>query len=146
VTDAFTPTVAGKLGKLLRLLTSPVDGEALAAVRAIQNTLKNAKLDIHILADRIEQSKVFSKEEAAEIYKRGVEDGRRQVEQQQPVSFTSIDEPTWNEIAITCRDRGIFRSEREKEFVDDMVRRTVHGGELSEKQKDWLRKIYARRQ
>jgi hypothetical protein len=34
--------------------------------------------------------------------------------------------------------------EREKQFVKDMVRHTVRGGEPTEKQAGWLRKIYAR--
>jgi hypothetical protein len=34
--------------------------------------------------------------------------------------------------------------EHEKNFVDDMVRKAVRGGWVSQKQGDWLRKIYAR--
>jgi hypothetical protein len=140
--------IADRIGKLLRLLSSDQDGEVVAAVRAIQRTLEGEKLDIHALADRIEQpanGKKFSEAEAKEIYLRGVTDGRREAEQQQPVRFDCVDEPTWHKIACACRDRGIFRSEREEEFVLDMCRRTVHGGEPTEKQASWLKKIYARR-
>jgi hypothetical protein len=56
-----------------------------------------------------------------------------------------VDEPTWHEIACTCRDQKPLRDEREQQFVEDMVRRTVQGGVPTEKQANWLRKIYARR-
>jgi hypothetical protein len=54
------------------------------------------------------------------------------------------DEPSWHDIARECAERPeYFRRERERDFVNDMVRRTVHGGQPSEKQANWLRKIYA---
>ena len=40
-----------KLAKLIRMLSSDVDGEALAAARAIVRDLNKAGLDIHDLAD-----------------------------------------------------------------------------------------------
>ena len=141
--------IASKLGKLIRLLSSDHDGEVLGAVQAIRRALASENLDIHALADTIEapaNGKKFTEEDAKEIYLCGVADGRRQAEQQQPVSFSSVDEPSWHEIACACRDRAAWRDEREQEFVLHMVRLTVRGGELSEKQASWLRKIYARRQ
>ncbi len=145
--NALAP-IAGKLGKLIRLLSSDREGEVVAAVRTIRRTLKAEKLDLHVLADTIGRpanGKVFTKEEGEEIYRQGVVDGRREAERDQPLGFSSVDEPSWYEIACTCRDRKSWRDEREEQFVRDMVRRSVRGGEPTEKQASWLRKIYARR-
>jgi len=142
-------SIAPKLGKLLRLLSSNSDGEVVATVRAIQRTLEGDGFDIHALAERIEEAngKRFSEADAHEIYRRGVEDGRRAaVEERRGFrSIDALDEPTWHEIALECaaHENRLF-GEREKQFVEDMVRRTVHGGEPTEKQAAWLRKIYSR--
>jgi hypothetical protein len=117
-------------------------------LRALKRALKAERLDIHALADAIEapvNGKKFSEEEAKEIYRRGVADGRREAERNQPLDFTSVDEPSWHEVACSCRDRNSWRDEREQQFVLDMVRRTVRDVEPTEKQAGWLRKIYARR-
>ena len=50
--SALAP-IADKLGKLIPLLGSPVDGEALSAVRAIDRTLKSAGRDWHDLASAL---------------------------------------------------------------------------------------------
>lgn len=147
MTDALAP-IAKKIGKLIRLLSSDRDGEVIGAVCAIKRALQAEKLDIHAIADTIEapaNGKKFSEADAKEIYLRGVEDGKRAAQQEHPLNFRSVDEPSWHEIACTCRDRQAWRDEREKQFVLDMLRRTVHGGEPTEKQAAWLRKIYARR-
>jgi hypothetical protein len=53
-------------------------------------------------------------------------------------------EPSWHEIATECATHfGRLRNEREWQFIRDMKRRFVHGGEPTEKQRKWLRDIYA---
>jgi hypothetical protein len=142
MSGSLTP-IADKLGKLLRLLSSDRDGEVVGAARAIVRTLDGAGLDIHALAESLGiNGKKFSEADALEIYQRGVKDGKRAAE---GGGFHSMDEPTWHEIACECAahdDR--LRDERERQFVRDMVRRTVRGGEPTEKQAHWLRAIYAR--
>ena len=49
--------IAGKLGKLIRLLSSDKDGEVLGAVGAIKRTLKSANLDVHDLAGLVENGR-----------------------------------------------------------------------------------------
>ena len=75
------------------------------------------------------------------------EDGRRAAidERRGFRSIDALDEPSWHEIAPECaaHENRLF-GEREKQFLEDMIRRTVHGGEPSEKQAAWLRKIYTR--
>jgi hypothetical protein len=134
--------IGDKLGKLLRLLSSSHDGEVVAAARAIDRTLKSVGLDVHALADGIATDKKFTEADALEIYQKGVDAGRRAAEQRQPV-FRDVD-PSWHAIACECMHSGRLRDEREKDFVADMVRWTVRGGEPTEKQAKWLRSIYVR--
>ena len=111
---------AERFGKLLRLLSSDKDGEILAAVSAIKRTLENEKLDIHALADAITA---------------GVGS--------QPIRRENR-EPSWHDVAEACAVHAERLRPNEQNFVRDMVRRTVHGGEPTEKQAAWLRSIYAR--
>lgn len=140
--------VAGKLGKLLRLLTSDRDGEIIAAARAIRRTLESEKLDIHALAETVETTagpKKFSEAEALEIYQRGRREGKGEAEAARGFREVGSDEPGWHEIACVCAARPErLRDDREREFAEDMVRRTVRGGEPTEKQAHWLRAIYTR--
>jgi hypothetical protein len=140
--SALAP-IADKLGKLIRLLSSDKDGEVLAAARAIGRTLNSEKLTIHDLAEGVTGGGTkFTESDAAEIYRRGREDGRREADHDG--GFHSVDEPTWNEIARECEAASGRLNEREREFVSDMVRWTVRNGEPTEKQAKWLRSIYAR--
>ena len=147
MTNVLAP-VADKLGKLLRLLSSDRDGEIVGTARAIMRTLDGAGLDIHALAEGIgalaDGKKKFSEADALEIYRRGVEDGKRAAETEN-IGFRNVGEPTWHEIACECAANDErLRDERERQFVRDMVRRTVRRGEPTDKQAHWLRAIYAR--
>ena len=51
-------TVAPRLAQLVRMLASPIDGEALSAARALGRALAGAKLDFHDLASLIEDAAV----------------------------------------------------------------------------------------
>jgi hypothetical protein len=154
VMSAGRTTAEEKLHTLILLLASDQDGEVVAAGRTIVRTLKSIELDIHSLADRLtgggkpgNDQKLFTEPQVREIYSRGFEDGRQEAERNRGASaFQSVDGPTWHEIACACAARpDRLRDAREQEFVEDMVRRLVHGGEPSERQANWLRKIYARR-
>ena len=91
--------------------------------------------------------KIFSEADALEIYRRGEAAGREQARREKPEptpSFVHVDSsPPWHEIAIDCRARPHY-SRREKDFVEDMIKATVNGGTPTEKQQNWLRKIYRR--
>jgi hypothetical protein len=104
-----------------------------------------------VLADSIGQAngKQYSEAHLLRARELGIAEGREleRREQNSPI-FRNVnldDEPSWHEIAIECAAHPHrMRSENEQHFVKDMVRRTVHGGEPTEKQAAWLRKIYAR--
>src|SRR5687768_1782278 len=50
-TAPLTPQIGARLGRLILLLSSPHDGEKVAACGAIVRTLGSAGLDLHALAD-----------------------------------------------------------------------------------------------
>jgi hypothetical protein len=55
VTSNLAP-ITGKLCKMIRMLASDCDGDVIAAARAIKRTLRSEGLDIHALAEGIEES------------------------------------------------------------------------------------------
>ena len=129
--------VADKLGKLLKLLSSPRDGEVVAAARAILRTLEGAGADIHELAERVEGRKL-SQAEMQRIYDKAYRDGRADA------GFGSVDPPSFYEMACEIKHKANGRlREKEHEFVADMVRWCARR-EPSEKQAKWLHDIYCR--
>jgi hypothetical protein len=145
--DALTP-IAGKLAALIRLLSSDRDGETLAAARALGRTLNSVGADIHALADRVEQANGgLTEVEMKKLYDAGFAAGLRAAENSPTFhSVDADDDPSWSEIArVECAAYPRrMKSERERSFVDYMVRRTARNGEPTPKQADWLRKIYVR--
>jgi hypothetical protein len=80
----------------------------------------------------------LSESENQTIHRRGLEEGKR-------IGWEKRDDgPSWHEIALACEAKLDRLKEREQEFVQDMTRRTVRGGGLTEKQENWLRSIYAK--
>jgi len=133
--------VADKLGKLLKLLSSPRDGEVVAAARAILRTLEGAGADIHELAARIEGRKL-SQAEMQRIYDAAYADGKNAAAAD--AGFSSVDPPSFYEMAQEIEHKANGRlNEREQEFVADMVRWCARR-EPSEKQAKWLHAIYYR--
>jgi hypothetical protein len=147
VYDELVP-IADRLRQYIRLLSSDVDGEVIAAARALNRTLKNHNSDIHALAESIcaPNDKKVSEDEANDIYFRGVEDGRRQAQKERKFQdVTEHDDPSWHDIACECaRHLDRLRNNTERKFIQDMVRRTVRDGCLSEKQQNWLRNCFIR--
>ncbi len=114
--------VAGKIVPLVRMLGSPVDGEALAACRAIGRTLDTAGMDFHDLADVVERAAL-------------------------PVVVDkSLEEPApapelkpWQSTAMNCIRAGMGRL---KPAELDFLRGMVHWpGAPSDKQARWLSAI-----
>ena len=149
MSDELAP-IADKLKRCVRLLSSDVDGEVIAAARALNRTLKKSNLDIHALADSIcvPNGKKFSEDEAQEIYLKGVEEGRRQAENRQDLKLHDVsehDQPSWHDMARECaRHLDRLRNDTERKFIQDMVRRTACAIRLSEKQQNWLRDCFIR--
>ncbi len=112
-----------KVASLVRLLGSDQDGEALAACRALSRILAANGSDLHSLAAEIEA---------------------------QPYAVSSTSAPPasrkpWATVARWVHDHSDDRlSAREREFVADLTTYLRRGREPSEKQAEWLQKIYGR--
>jgi hypothetical protein len=134
--------VAEKVGKLLRLLSSPNDGEVLGAARALLRTLTSNGLDVHTLAERVERNG-FNKNDAQQLYQAGFQDGLAQGESR-AATFSNIDGTlTWHEMAVWCAQQADRLRDQERKFVDDMAARTVWC-EPTKKQAKWLKSIHYR--
>jgi hypothetical protein len=131
-----------KIKKMVRLLSSDRDAEVVAAARAILRTLEADGSDIHELAEAIGSGKL-SEQDMQQIYDAAYSDGKRAAENNRPAEFHSVS-PPWHDMAVDCRDNDNGRlSEREREFVTDMVRWTVYR-EPTEKQQKWLHLLWVR--
>jgi hypothetical protein len=141
---------ARRLGKLLRLLSSDFDGEALAAVAAMRRLFETEKLSFNDLAAVIEGTDEgrpkFTENDARKIYEEGVRDGLAKARSaaQESDFFDSDGSPCWPEIAVYCRAKaGQLRNEREREFVSDMAVNTLER-EPTLKQARWLLRTFVK--
>ena len=108
-----------KIKKLIRLLSSPNDSEALAAVHALQRVLREDGTDIHELAARIEG---LSQAEMKRLYDAGFQEGKNAAAAATPMDFSHVG-PSFYEMACEIKHKGEGRlSQREADFVDDMTR------------------------
>ena len=123
--------------------------EAATAAKLLPKALQSADAQtITAIADRIAQPNGLSKSDMKKLYDAGIAAGRKAAQRELSGRiFQSVDgeEPSWFEIASLCRaNPQVMHGDNEKVFVSDMCRRLVHGGTPTEKQANWLRKIYAR--
>jgi hypothetical protein len=128
-----------KVQKLIKLLSSSNDGEALAAVHALQRILREEGSDIHELAARIEG---LSQAEMKKLYDAGFREGKNAAAAATP-DFSNVG-PSFYEMAceIKRQSDGLL-SPKEINFVDDMVRWCARR-EPTEKRAKWLHAIYCR--
>jgi len=120
-TAKLTPKIVGRLGQLILLLSSPHDGEKVAACGAITRTLGSAGLDLHALADIVTRAATGK------------------------ASSTPPDDdagPSPQDDAAWClREGGATLSAKERKFLQDIARARYP---LSAKQRAWLEAIAAR--
>jgi len=141
--SSLTP-IAGKLAKLLRMLSSNREPEVLAAAQALCRTLQSAGADIHALAAIVEHGGELNQTEMKKLYDAGYSEGLRVAENKLHGSedFRNIDGlPSWHEIALWCQQRSDRLQSRESEFISHMASLTVWR-EPTEKQAKWLKSIY----
>jgi hypothetical protein len=129
-----------KIQKLLKLLSSPIDGEVVAAAHALQRVLKEEGTDIHELAARIGD---LSEADMKKLYDAGFEQGKKATAAT-TTDFTNVGTPSFYEMACECKHKGDGRlSLKETNFIDDMVRWCARR-EPKEKQASWLHAIYCK--
>jgi len=145
VSGALAP-IADKLGKCIRLLSSDRDGEVVAAAHAIRRVLRSAGLDVHALADQVENPPGnFNAAEARKLYDTGYMQGFRaatMANSQDRLRDIRSPLPSWHETALWCQRSERLRP-REREFVDQMAAQTLWR-EPTERQRRWLKSIYHR--
>ena len=141
VTDNLA-RITGKLGKMIRML----DGDVIAAARAIRRTLRGEGLDIHALAEGIEEpnSGALTEAEMRKLYDAGYDAGLRAAEDKHhgAADFANIDgTPSWHEMALFCQQCDDRLREKERQFIHDKTACTVRR-EPTEKQAKWLKSIF----
>lgn len=109
------PVTRIALAKLVRLLASDKDGEALGAVYAIRRLLRTNKRDLHDLAAIIEHAR--------------------------PLAPPIDDLPPWRVMLAAVEEHSARLKPKDRAFVYSLGR--WHGG-LSDKQKKWLADLFER--
>jgi hypothetical protein len=123
---------AARVAKLIRLLSSPVDGEALSAARALCRVLKELNADIHSISDVIE--KFWSPPVVVDLFG------------QQGRSRRDSPSTWWQQLAAELltfqHDSRIIWGSREIDFLRN-VRKSRYAPTAG--QEKWLNDIAARR-
>jgi hypothetical protein len=120
------PTMRPALAKLIRLLASDVDGEVLAAVRAMGRALKASGCDFHDLANLVEAPATAPSGSAGG----GFRD-----------HFADETELPWRRIVDACTDQPGRFTAKERQFLQTMQR---WRGTPTPKQRDWLIALFER--
>jgi hypothetical protein len=130
-----------KLGKLIKMLSSPNEGEVVAAARAILRTLEAEGGDIHELAARVADNKLL-KADMQRIYDAAYRAGAEST--QAATGFADVGVPSFHSMACEVQHKGEGRlTPKEQDFIDDMVRWCARR-EPSEKQAKWIHALYCR--
>jgi hypothetical protein len=144
---ANDPIIAKRIADLVRRLSSPSDGEIIAAAHALQRTLEANGLDIHAVADPLEapNGKHIPEEEMQRLwdaaYARGVQDTENR--QHGVDDFIGTDgKPTWEAVALFLQRNKNRLNPRVHEFVDKMAAQTVWGEEPTERQHKFLHSLF----
>jgi hypothetical protein len=132
-----------KLGKLIKMLSSPNEGEIVAAARAILRTLAQEGGDIHELAARVADNKLLQSD-MQKIYDQAFRAGAESVQAAADFSNVGNAVPSFYEMACEIQHKGDGRlNPKEQAFVEDMVRWCARR-EPSEKQATWLHALYCK--
>jgi hypothetical protein len=146
-------TYEQRLADLVRRLASNHDGEVIAAASALKRLLASRDADLNDLGSAIEKLATGGLEEVE--MKRLFEAGRAQGLKEARREHGEADATTglrpdgskdWEAIALYCqRETARLRSEKEREFVNDMAGRlTFPEREPTERQAAWLLSIFRR--
>jgi hypothetical protein len=158
--DAIIP----KITPLIRLLSSPTEQEAVAALRMLLRLLSKNDLDIHALADRVEHGggETLSAGEMQAIYDAayqkghadGADQGRRSAvlatarPWQLRAAGVSVDDGvngySWQQMVQHClATKHLFR-DRDLDFIES-VSEQLEYKHISPPQAKWLRDLFMRK-
>jgi len=118
------------------------------AVTAMNNMLAAERLSFSDLANVLEEQR-YSAVDMQHALNKGKEIASREVGNQQQNGalefFDGDGEPRWYEIAVFCRDNvEKLRSDREKEFVNDMPGKVLSFGQPTSAQAKWLLSVFVK--
>ena len=149
---ALNETIAKRIAKLVRMMSSDFDGEVLSANARLKSLLKEERLTFHDLATVIEncngeiEERKYSDSDAELIFAKGVEKGRKEEANRKdlPPAFYDADgQPRWSAVALFCQQHHRRLRPKEQEFIDDMAGKMMWR-EPTEKQGKWLHSIFIR--
>jgi len=144
--SAHAKTLEEKIAAVVRLFASDRDGEKLAAVAALERTLKSAGTDFNGLAHGIEnlgKSTVVPDEIKKKIWDAAVEHTENRLHGGD--DFRSTDgKPDWKAVALFCQ-RNIQRLDaRHHDFINKVAAQTVYYQEPTERMHKYLFSLFLR--
>jgi hypothetical protein len=144
---ADDPIIAKRIADLVRRLSSPSDGEIIAAAHALQRTLEANGLDIHAVADPLEapNGKHLPEEQMRKVwdtaYARGVQDTENR--QHGSDDFIGTDgKPTWQAVALFLQRNMHRLDSKHHEFINKVAARTVWDDEPTERMHKYMHSLF----
>jgi hypothetical protein len=144
------PDLIDRLTKIMVMLSSPNDGDLVAAGRALQRQLASAHTDIYALVERLragEDRNQFTAEVANAAYAQGLRDGEARAHGSD--GFHNVDESAeWREVALyVAREKHRLPSrtlQKSAEFIADMAIRAKSpmSREPTQRQHEWLHDLF----
>jgi hypothetical protein len=144
--SAHAKTLEEKIAAVVRLLASDRDGEKLAAVAALERTLKSAGTDFNGLALGIEnlgKSTVVPDEIKKKIWDAAVQHTENRLHGAD--DFRSTDgKPTWQSVALYCQRNKHRLDAKHHDFIDKVAAQTVYGREPTPPMHKYLFSLFLR--
>jgi hypothetical protein len=153
--DPLAPIIH-RLASCIRMLLA-TDGQRTAAILGVQRMLesigKDNNVDVHALADRVENAngslsdadKQRIRSVIENAYATGYAEGVKAAESKQhgTGAFRNTDGTLeWAEVALYCQRQKRRLPDKHHEFIDDMAARTVYGREPTLKQHQYLHSLF----
>ena len=154
----LSPDLVDRVVKIIVMLSSPNEGDLVAAGRALQRTLASTGADIHALAAYLKGGRGLSEEdkqqiraqiadEIANAYAEGVRDGEARAHG--PGDFHNVDGSIdWRDVALFVereqRRLPPRTLQKSTDFVADMATRarSPHSREPTQRQHEWLHDLF----
>jgi hypothetical protein len=146
----LSPETIGRLAKIIAMLSSPNDGDLIAAGRALQRNLSANGADIYALVDLLKASEDrnrFGQEIANAAYAEGLRDGEARAHGSD--GFHGVDESAeWRQVALYVQReqhrlpaRTLQKSE---EFIANMAARakSPYSREPTQRMHEWMHDLF----
>jgi hypothetical protein len=144
------PDLIDRLTKIIVMLSSPNEGDLIAAGRALQRQLASAHTDIYALVERLragEDRNQFATEVVNAAYAQGLRDGEARAHGSD--GFHSVDESAeWREVALyVAREKHRLPPrtlQKSAEFIANMAARarSPYSREPTQRMHEWLHDLF----